>query len=139
MRPSSCKAKGRRFQQQIAADILAAFPNLGEDDVRSTSMGASGEDIQLSTSARTLFPYSVEAKNQEKLNIWNAIEQCEKNAGESIPIVVFKKNNTIPYVTMPWKHFIARSCTHLDISKKQQLVQAIQIMQNIVHTMKDED
>ena len=48
MRPQSCKSKGRRFQQKVARAILDVFPHLTEDDVRSTSMGAPGEDIQMS-------------------------------------------------------------------------------------------
>ena len=94
MRPSSCKAKGRRFQQQIAADILAAFPNLGEDDVRSTSMGASGEDIQLSTSARTLFPYSVEAKNQRR-QFSVSIALVAKNGTPILGVVYTPMDNTL--------------------------------------------
>ena len=40
-------------------------------------MGDSGEDILLSPAARKLFPFSVECKNQEKLNIWSSLEQAE--------------------------------------------------------------
>ena len=42
MRPQSCKSKGRRFQQQIAASITQRFPALTSDDVWSTSMGCGG-------------------------------------------------------------------------------------------------
>lgn len=48
MKPQSCKSNGRRFQQRVARDILAAVPHLGEDDVVSTSMGAPGKDVRLS-------------------------------------------------------------------------------------------
>ncbi len=75
MRPQSCKAKGRRFQQQIVADLLERFPHLTEDDIKSCSMGANGEDVQLSASARMSIPYSFEAKNQERVNVWSALEQ----------------------------------------------------------------
>lgn len=64
MRPSSCKAKGRRLQQQIVADLYARFPALAEGDLRSTSMGCGGEDIQMSPAAREVIPFSIEAKNQ---------------------------------------------------------------------------
>ena len=106
MKIQSAKAKGRRLQQQIANDIIELFPQLQPDDVRSTSMGAQGEDVQLSPAARSLFPYSIEAKNQERLNIWSAIEQNEQNAKDFTALTVFKKNNTKPYVALPWKHFL---------------------------------
>ena len=106
MKIQSAKAKGRRFQQKIASDILELFPQLQPDDVRSTSMGAQGEDVQLSPAARALFPYSIEAKNQERLNIWSAIEQSEQNSKGNINLTVFKKNNTKPYVALSWTHFL---------------------------------
>jgi len=106
MKVQSAKAKGRRLQQKIAADIREHF-GLEEDDVRSTSMGAPGEDILLSPRARTVFPYSVEAKNQERLNIWSALEQAKRNATSTVaPLVVFHKNNEDTYVAMPWKNFL---------------------------------
>ena len=43
-------------------------------------MGAQGEDILLSAQAIKHFPYSVEAKNQESIQIWKAIKQAEENA-----------------------------------------------------------
>jgi hypothetical protein len=48
MNSQSTKAKGRRWQQKIVRMILDCFPSLEPDDVRSTSMGASGPDVQLS-------------------------------------------------------------------------------------------
>ena len=39
-------------------------------------------------------PFHWEVKHVEKLNIWNAIEQCNEDAGEGeTPVVVFKKNH----------------------------------------------
>jgi len=40
----------------------------------------------------------VECKNQEKLNIWSSLQQAEDNAGEHIPLVVFKRNRSKTYV-----------------------------------------
>ena len=106
MKPQSAKAKGRRLQQQIASDLLERFPALTADDVRSTSMGAGGEDVQLSSAARRLIPYSFEAKNQEKLNFWAAIEQARANTpANATYAVVFKKNKEKPHIIVPWSHF----------------------------------
>ena len=107
MKPQSAKAKGRRLQQLVVSDLLERFPSLTPADVRSTSMGASGEDVQLSAAARRLIPYSFEAKNQERLNLWTAIEQSRANTpAETHPVVVFKRNNEKPHVALRWDHFV---------------------------------
>lgn len=107
MRPQSCKAKGRRLQQQIVADLLERFPQLEDDDVRSTSMGAHGEDVQLSPAARTLIPYSFEAKNQERLNLWASISQAETNKPTGVhAAIVVKKNGQPAYAVIRWSQFL---------------------------------
>ena len=102
MRPSSAKAKGRRHQQRIVRDLLELFPELKEDDIRSTSMGAPGEDVLLSPRAQSMLPFSFEAKNCERLNIWSAIEQASHNASGRTPCVVFTKNRSEVYAVIPW-------------------------------------
>jgi hypothetical protein len=106
MKPQSAKAKGRKLQQMVRDLILEAFPSLEPDDVRSTSMGAGGEDLQLSPAARRLFPYSVEAKNVEKLNVWGAYEQAEANSGKHEPLLIMKKNKKKPLVVLDLEAFI---------------------------------
>ena len=104
MRPSSCKAKGRRHQQSIVRDILTAFPMLTPDDVRSTSMGAGGEDILMSPRAQEYVPLSIEAKNTERLNLWSAIEQAAANCpSDREPCVVFTRNRAKVYAAVPWE------------------------------------
>lgn len=108
MRPQSCKAKGRRFQQQIAASITGRFPSLTDDDVWSTSMGCGGEDIRLSTAAREKFPYSVECKNVEKINIWQCLEQAKANAPQgTTPCLAFTRNRSPTYAVIPWDVFLS--------------------------------
>ena len=105
MRPSSAKAKGRRLQNQIRELILENFPQLHPDDVKTAIMGESGEDIKLSPAARNLFPYSVEAKNVEKLNIWTALDQANENTKENThPILFFKRNHSKLYVAFEAEH-----------------------------------
>jgi len=106
MRPQSAKQKGRKFQQAICADLLRAFPMLDEDDIRSTSMGAGGEDVLLSPRAQALCPYSFEAKNVERLNIHAAVEQSRANCGARTPCVVFRKNRTPPHACLPWPRLL---------------------------------
>ena len=107
MKPQSAKAKGRRLQQQVVGDLLTMFPHLSEDDIRSTSMGAGGEDIQMSFAERQSIPFSFEAKNQERVNIWASIDQAKSNAPGGVDhAVVFKKNNESPHVVISWKTFL---------------------------------
>jgi len=106
MLTSSMKNKGRRLQQSIVKIILDKFSKLTKNDVRSISMGKSGMDIELSEAARKKFPYAVEAKNTERLNIWSAIEQAESANRDLTPIVVFKRNRSEIYVTLKLDDFM---------------------------------
>jgi hypothetical protein len=100
MKPRSAKNKGKRLQNKIRDIILEKFDSLEPDDVRSITMGDSGEDILLSPAARRMFPFSVECKNQEKLNIWSALEQAEENSGNHTPLVIFKRNRSKTYAVL---------------------------------------
>jgi hypothetical protein len=106
VKPSSAKAKGRSGQQAIVAAILARFPHLEPDDVQSRSMGAGGEDILLSPVARRSLPLSIESKNTERLNLWESLAQAEANAKTHIPAVVFKRNRSKLYITLPFESFL---------------------------------
>ena len=100
MKPRSAKNKGKRLQNKVRDIILEKFDKLEPDDVRSITMGDSGEDILLSPAARRLFPFSVECKNQEKLSIWGALEQAEENSGKHSPLVIFKRNRSKTYAVL---------------------------------------
>ena len=107
MRPSSAKAKGRRLQDHVRKRVLETFTQLEEDDVKTAIMGESGEDLHLSPAARKLFPFSVECKNQESIQIWKALEQAALNAkGGSTPLVVFKRNRSKEYVALEFEHLL---------------------------------
>ena len=106
MKARSAKSKGKRAQNLIREMILSHFPDLHPDDVVSTLMGDSGTDIKLSYAARQKFPYSVEVKNQEKLNIWSALEQAEINTKDgTTPVVFFKRNRSKMYAVLDVEHF----------------------------------
>ena len=101
MKHSSAKAKGRNFQQFVRDVLLKYAPSLLPDDIRSTSMGAGGEDILFSPAARKIYPFSVECKRVEKLNVYEAIKQCEKNSQGYTPLVVFRQNGMKAYAALP--------------------------------------
>ena len=105
MRTQSKKAKGRRLQQWVR-DLLIEKLEVHPEDIESRSMGAGGEDLIMSRSAREKFPYSIESKNQESLNIWKSYEQAQQNSGNYEPIVVIKRNNVKPLVLVDADYFI---------------------------------
>lgn len=106
MRPQSAKSKGRRFQQKVRDALLERRSDLEPDDIRSTSMGAGGEDILFSPAARRVYPLSIECKCVEKLNIWDAIKQAKDNAGKYTPAVAFSRNNEDTWVAVPLEYFL---------------------------------
>ena len=115
MKTSSAKAKGRRLQQKVRDLLLETFTELEPDDIRSTSMGVSGEDLQLSPAARKLIPFAIECKNQEQLNIWKSLEQAESNCEGLTPLLVFKRNGTKIYAALEISNFLSL----LDGNKKE--------------------
>jgi len=105
MKTSSAKAKGRRLQQKFM-QLLIEKLDIDPEDIESRSMGAGGEDLIMSKAARSKFPFSVECKNQERLNVWSAWEQANGNKGIYDPLVVIKKNGVDPLVVLDAKVFM---------------------------------
>ena len=105
MKPQSAKAKGRRLQQQFR-ELLIEELGIHPEDIESRSMGAGGEDLIMARAAREKFPYSIECKNVEKLNVWEAYKQAEENSKDYEPVVVMKKNNHKTLVVIDAEHFV---------------------------------
>ena len=105
MKTSSAKAKGRRFQQWVRDQLIEQL-DVHPEDIESRSMGAGGEDLILARAAREKFPYSIECKNQESINIWKAYEQAQENSKNYEPIVIIKRNNTKPLVLVAADFFM---------------------------------
>ena len=107
MKTRSAKHKGRRLQKTVRAAILAQFSGLDDQDVKVAFRSEPGCDIQLSPLARSVFPYSVECKNVERLNVWSALSQAQTNAKEgTTALLVFGRNRTEPYVALPLAEFM---------------------------------
>ena len=85
MKAQSAKAKGRRLQQWVRDQLIEQL-DVHPEDIESRSMGAGGEDLIMARAARQKFPYSIECKNVEKLNIWEAYSQATANSGNYEPI-----------------------------------------------------
>ena len=105
MKTSSAKAKGRKLQQWFAK-LLVEQLGLDEEDLESRPMGSQGEDIILGKQSRQIFPYSIECKNQEKVNVWAAYEQAEENCKGYEPVVVIKRNRSKPLVVVDAEAFV---------------------------------
>ena len=105
MKTQSAKAKGRRLQQEFRKLLIEEL-NIHPEDIESRSMGAGGEDLIMARAAREKFPYSIEAKNVEKLNVWSAYDQASSNKGKYEPIVVMRKNNKKALVVIDAEYFL---------------------------------
>jgi hypothetical protein len=106
MKVQSAKAKGRNLCKLVKEKLLVTFPFLEEDDIKVTSSGAGGEDLQLSPAARKILPISIECKAQEKMNIWASWEQATTNAKNFNPVLIFKRNNKKPLVCITLEYFL---------------------------------
>ena len=120
----SSKAKGRRLQNLVRDKLREIYlPELHEDDIKSQTMGMTGEDIVRSPAAKEVCAFSFECKNVERLQIWRAIEQCEANKPDcSAPAIVFKKNGKQPYVALPFTVF----CDMLQYENEERLSEQTQ-------------
>eukprot|EP00041_Stephanoeca_diplocostata_P022850 m.550498 g.550498 ORF g.550498 m.550498 type:complete len:282 (+) comp22162_c1_seq28:267-1112(+) len=109
-RVTQAKAKGRRFQQSIEHLVKDAFPHLTGNDIRSTNMSVSGDDLILSPRAQAILPYQFEIKCQEKISIWRAVHQLLKRQREDLtPCIVVAKNYAKPVAVVPFSHFCSIS------------------------------
>jgi hypothetical protein len=108
MKPQSAKAKGRAAQQLVRDRLLEAFPNLTQDDVRSTSMGANGSDILLSAQGKITLPYNFEVKARKGVKTqYDWIEQAQLGGDPKLtPVVVFKGDRKKPLCLVTFEHFL---------------------------------
>lgn len=120
MNPSSCKQKGRLHQQYVRDKILYHNPELSSDDVRSTSMGAGGEDVQLSSQARVMFPYQIECKSKATYSVYKDYQQACAH-GECEPLLIIKANHKKPLAIIDAEHFISLVRTLHDLLEDTRL------------------
>ena len=106
MKTQSAKSKGRKLKQWMR-NLLIEKLEIHQEDIESRSMGAGGEDLIMARAARAKFPLSIECKNQEKVNVWEAYKQAEENSKSYEPIVVIKRNNSKPLVVIDAEYFVS--------------------------------
>lgn len=100
------KAKGRAAVVEVCQLILDAFPTLQMEDVFVKATSQGGCDVHLSPKALKKFPYGIEVKCQESLNIWSMLAQAENNAKDLIPISFFKRSRTPLFVVLRAEKFM---------------------------------
>ena len=105
MKTSSAKAKGRNLQKWVVTKLVEHL-DADIEDIESRPMGSQGEDVIMGKQTRQIFPYSVECKNQEKVNVWSSYEQAESNCKGYEPLVVIKKNGKKPLAVIDAEYFV---------------------------------
>jgi hypothetical protein len=106
IKTSSAKAKGRKLQQWVVDKLYDLFPLLEDGDIKSTSMGANGEDVQMSPAARKMIPLSIECKARGSVAVYGWLDQAQTNCPKgSQPILVVKQDRAKPLVVVDAEYF----------------------------------
>lgn len=108
MKNRSLKQKGKRAVLEVRALLLKQAAHLDATDIIKPIGSRSGPDLSLSAKAKESYPFTFEVKNQEKINIWEAIEQSESHgeAAGLTPLLVFRRNRSDLYVTLKFEDLL---------------------------------
>lgn len=98
--------KGKRFEREVAKLLNKKFNTNVRRTPMSGGMSIKGDIIDINPDS-VLYDYHFECKNQEKLNIWKALEQSrsDRPIGKT-PLVVFTKNFQSNYVAIELDDFM---------------------------------
>ena len=110
---SSRKGKGRKLQYFVCERIASLFGikfDQNDDDcpIHSREMGQHGTDVITRGKVKKLFPFSVECKSCENLQIPQWIEQARGNIEKNKSWLLVVKKKSIgqkPIVIMEWESF----------------------------------
>jgi hypothetical protein len=118
----SSSRKGRRGADEVAKMLLRSAPSLTRTDIRIPHTNKPGEDLAFTGTGRARFPFCVEIKFTESLNIWAAIRQAERyrpvgiRPSERLPLVFFRRAHSPVYVAVPAEVFLAAlACKYGDV------------------------
>lgn len=107
IRVSSAKAKGRKLQQEVVVRLLAAYPQLGEDDLKSCSMGSQGADVWMSTAAKAAIPFDIECKARSGVAlIYDALAQAKRHPDRT-PLAIVKADRKQPLAVLTLDDLLA--------------------------------
>jgi hypothetical protein len=100
---ASRKAKARELQKYVAQKIsdITGIPCGKDELIESREMGQAGSDVKLIGPAQKLFPFAVECKRTEKLDLHGAIRQAEANTKPELNwIIVHRRSKEDALVTI---------------------------------------
>ena len=98
--PTNSRQKGAKFERKIA-HMLREHGYEAERGCQHSG-GKDSPDVK-----HNMTRLHIEAKDTERLNIWNALDQSKRDSGEDeIPVVMFKRNRSQVYVAMPFEEFM---------------------------------
>ncbi len=100
------KAKGYKLQHLLVDKLRKKYPILDEQDILSTPSAIRGEDVWLSATAKTLIPYSFEAKARAKMAVYEFYAQAVSNSNGREPVVVIKQDRSKPLAIIDLDHFL---------------------------------
>jgi len=86
--------------------LYSTFPTLEDGDVKSTPMGVTGEDVQLSPAAQRAFPYAVECKRKKTFAVYGMYEQACNHSDNREPLLVIRGDRKKPLVVVDLDHFL---------------------------------
>jgi len=102
----SSQQKGKRFERQVAAEINKKFETSVKRTPNSGGLSIKGDIICIDDQS-IISEFSWECKNQEKLNIWKALQQSKNDApARTMPVVVFTKNHEKEYISLELEDFL---------------------------------
>lgn len=96
------KAKGTRGENELREYLTAAGYPAHRNDQRYEG-GYNNPDL----SAQGLEHLHIECKRREKLNIYEAMQQAQRDAAGRTPVVVHRKNRTEWLITMRLKDYLS--------------------------------
>lgn len=92
--------KGARFERDLAKKLR----EYGFEAERGCQHAGGKDSPDIKSN---MLGIHIEAKNVEHLNIWNALDQSKRDAGENeAPVVMFKRNKSKVYVALPLDDFM---------------------------------
>lgn len=105
---ASKKSKARILQQLVRDKIIQMLKPWGilPEDVKSTSMGAGGQDVQLSPLAKSFLPVATECKSHKSMAVYKLYEQAKANCGpDEEPLLVVKQNHSKPLAVVDLDYY----------------------------------
>lgn len=108
----SAKQKGLNLQKNVCEKISAITgieydQSSDQSEIASRPSGQHGTDVILRGEALKRFPYSVECKSSESLNLVDTIDQSKANVIKGTDWLIVHRRKAIPdpIVIMDWKTF----------------------------------